>query len=513
MELESLALVDADVRRPVPLDAMQYSPRELIELAAVDSLFYSKTFFPNTFRQPFAPFHSRIWDLLDGPEFQYVGLEVFRGSGKTSIVRANISKRVAYGISRTILPVSASLSHASRTVRWLKKQVEVNHRWTSTFKLRKGKKWSDEEIEIINETAGFSIFILAVGILGQVRGVNIEDYRPDFIVADDPCDEENSGTEEQREKTAGLFFGALAPSLAPRSEVPWSKMALLATGLANGPDSKDRDLINIAHNDPEWHTVKFPILTEEKESVWPQRWPTKEVLSKKRAYTERGQLHFWMREYECSIISPEQAPLKIEWLRFYNYLPESLLVYGGLDPARAKSQEPHKLAISFIGVDTRTKNIYLLESWAQKKVSPDEAWIQFYQMAMRWRPYMMAVESIAFQQMLAWYFKKKMGEIGTFWNIRELEDKRKKRDRIVQEIAGPAANGKLWVNADMTEWIGQYQNWRITDDSDLLDSTAMAIAISGNFLLLSGDEGEEEAVLPILDERNIPDLPLLGGCP
>lgn len=238
------------------LNNQELTPREIVELAAVDSVFYSRTFFPQTFRQTSPLFHRQIWDLLDSPEDQYIGMEVFRGGAKTTLARANISKRIAYGISRVILPVSASLAHASRTIRWLRKQMETNVKWTSTYNLRKGSKWTDEELEIVNETAECSIYILAVGITGQIRGVNLDDYRPDFILADDPCDEENSGTPEQRKKTAALFFGALAPGLAPRSEQKFSKMALLQTSLDK------EDLINTAHNDPQWKTVRFSILQE-----------------------------------------------------------------------------------------------------------------------------------------------------------------------------------------------------------------------------------------------------------
>lgn len=485
-----------------------YSKREIIDLAAADSLFFSRVFFPQTFRQPSPLIHSQVWDLLDSPEYQYVGLELFRGSGKTTIIRANIAKRISYGISRVILPVSASVSHAARTVRWVKKQVESNALWTQTFGIRKGKKWTDEELEIYNEISGTTAYVLAVGILGQVRGVNLEDYRPDFIIADDPCDEENSGTEDQREKTAALFFGALAPSLAPRSEVAWSKMALLQTGLADGPNPKDKDLIATAHTDPQWHTVRFPILDEKGESVWPERWSTKEVLEMKAAYTRRGQLHLWMREFECSIISPEEAPLKPELLKYYQSPPESMVVYIGLDPAREKSKMPHKTCMSVIGVSG--KNRYLLDYYSQKSVNPEEIWAEFYRLAMKWRPYQVGVETIAYQQMLAWYFRKKMQEVGNYWMVREVEDRRKKRDRILQEIAGLTAAGLLYVDAGMSEWIGAYRNWRVSEDNDLLDSTALALALSGNLIL--GPEGSYDA-MPILDESNIPDLEIELGCP
>lgn len=482
------------------------SPSELIQLAAVDSLFYSRTFFPQTFRQQSPLFHRQTWDLLDDPNSPYVGLEIFRGGAKTTLARANISKRIAYGVSRVILPVSASLAHASRTVRWLRKQVEVNQKWTSTFRLRKGSKWTDDELEIINETAECSIYVLAVGITGQIRGVNLEDYRPDFILADDPCDEENSGTPEQRKKTAALFFGALAPGLTPRSENEHSKMVLLQTSLDK------EDLINTAHKDPQWKTVKFPILARDErgelQSAWPERWTTQELLEKKEGYTRRGQLHLWLREYECEIASPEDAPLKPEWLRFYEVEPEGGVVYIGIDPAISEQKGAHKYAM--VAIKVVGHKVYLLDYFVQTGVNPEEAWNQFLRFALKYRPYMVPVESIAYQRALAFYFREKMRAMGTFWAIMEYQDRRRKADRILQAYVGRATEGHFYVKASQEEFISEWTSWRVNQDSDLLDAGAIAMSAASNLLLMDEDE---ESVMPLLNEKNIPSLTWAPACP
>ncbi|MEQ1842023.1 MAG: hypothetical protein ABL994_16585, partial [Verrucomicrobiales bacterium] len=351
-------------------------------------------------------------------------------------------------------------------------------------------------------TAECSIYVLAVGISGQIRGVNLDDYRPDFIIADDPCDEENSGTEEQRKKTAALFFGALAPGLAPRSEQPHSKMALLQTSL-----DKD-DLINTAHRDPQWKTVRFPILQEEdgskeKVSAWPERWTTKELMANKEAYTRRGQLHIWLREYECTVTSPEDAPLKVEWLKTFEVEPEGGVVYIGIDPAISDNKSAHKFAIVVIKV--KGPDVYVLDHFAQTGVNPEEAWNQFLIFALRYRPYQVPVESIAYQKALAFYFREKMKALGTFWAILEYQDRRKKRDRILQAYVGRATEGHFHVRATDHEFISAWTSWRVSQDSDLLDAGAIALSAASNLLLLS-DGGEDDEVMPLLDERNIQKL-------
>lgn len=501
LESANFSALPADTLVEPPYDQPQVSAmatKDIVELAAADSIFYSRHFFPNAFRQESPVFHQQVWDLLDGPEYTYIGLEMFRGSAKTTLTRTNVSKRVAYGISRVILFTSAAQAHAIRSVQWLKKQVSGNRKWAQTYGLRKGNKWADDEIEIVNELLGISIYVLAVGISGQIRGVNLEDYRPDFIIADDPCDEENTGTEDQRDKTAALFYGALAPGLAPKSEAPSAKMALLQTGLAKG------DLINIAHEDPEWHTVKFGVLdydSGEPKSRWPARWSTEELLTKKANYTGRGQLHLWLREYECEITSPEEAPLKLHWLKYFDTEPEIMVIYMAIDPAREKSKNPHKTCISVIGV-TPKKEVYLLDYFEQTSLNPEQTWDAFYGLAMRYRPYMVGIETIAYQQSLAWYFRQKMEQVGTFWVLQEVEDRRKKPDRILQAFSGLASAGKLYVKSTHNKWIDYFRDWRVGMDIDLLDSTAMAITLATGQLLY----GEDETALAGYGEDSIPAL-------
>src|SRR5947207_5323824 len=227
---------------------------ERVELGARDGIFFAHEWFPRTFRQTSPEFHYEMCQAIEGLDHPFVTFEVFRGGAKTTLLRTCTAKRVSYGLSRTAVFTSASQRHAERTIRWLKRQMEVNAYWTQTFGLRIGSKWTDSEIEIVNTLMGFSTFVLAIGMTGQVRGINLEDYRPDFWVVDDPNNEENTATEEARTKTNELFFGAMQGSLEARTENPHVKMALAQTSL------NKEDLINQCHRDPTWKTVKYGIL-------------------------------------------------------------------------------------------------------------------------------------------------------------------------------------------------------------------------------------------------------------
>src|SRR5687767_9958937 len=93
---------------------------ELVKLGAVDNEIYGKTFFPKTFRQSSPPFQREIWRDLDDPTVTNSNQRIFRGAAKTTISRVFSSKRIAYGVSKTILYVGASEGAAARSGAWLR---------------------------------------------------------------------------------------------------------------------------------------------------------------------------------------------------------------------------------------------------------------------------------------------------------------------------------------------------------------------------------------------------------
>lgn len=472
----------------IRVDELDISDR--VRLGAADGIFYSRVYFPKTFRQDSPDIHKVVWHMMDSPKYDFVGLEMFRGSAKTTTMRTHVSKRVAYGLSRTILFVGASQAHAARSVRWLARQIEQNHLWCQDFGLERGNKWSESEIEIINHSSGIRIFVLAMGMTGSTRGLNLDDYRPDFIGVDDPCDEENTGTPEQREKMEALFFGSLQQGLAPKSEAYHRKMVLLQTGL------NKFDLIHLCHKDPTWKTLKLGVFDRDGRSVWETRFPTKALLDAKQAFVSRGQIHYWLREMECKVVSSESAAFNTKLLQFYDLPPEGMITFIGVDPARETKlkTKAHKAAIVCIGIANGVA--YLLEYWAEPNKNPEAIWQAYSEIAIRWRPQLTGVESVAFQQTLAWYFRQRMIQTNTYFTVREVTDKRKKPDRIRQAYTERINMGTFRVRENQVDFIEALTDYTDDVDIDVLDAGAIALdlaspALRASLFSANQDQGNE----------------------
>ena len=128
---------------------MNEEAKELLNMGAVDGEFYCQQWFPKTARQATPEYLQDTWTALEAGH-RYVSVEIFRGGAKTSKLRLFVSKRVAYGTSRTIMYVSESQDHAKRSVRWLRLQIMHNHDGANFFHLRLGTNKTDEWLDIIH---------------------------------------------------------------------------------------------------------------------------------------------------------------------------------------------------------------------------------------------------------------------------------------------------------------------------------------------------------------------------
>lgn len=490
--------------------------REIVALGAGDSNFYAKFWFPKVARQEFADFHVEIDDFIEGPG-RLKCLQVFRDGGKTTKARFIISKRIAYGLSRTILVVGKSERHSRFTLKWLRNQVDFNRRWANAFHLSRGKTWTDVELQIIQQLPGEEptlITVVGMGITGSVRGINIDSFRPDFILLDDVLDEENSATPENRKKYEDLIYGAIINSLAPASENPNAMLLALQTPL----DKEDYSVK--AEFDPDWKFKRFAVWTEatiglsleEQESRWPARWPSEEMRQKKLGFIRRNKLSTWMREYECQVTAPELASFRAEWLQPWTILPKFLTHILVIDPVPPPS--PAQLAAgnvkkdyeAFAAIGGYGGKYYVREVTGNRGHEPNWTLAEFWRLVKKYRPQYVIVEQVAYQRTLAWLLRQSMQKLGVYVPIQEFPGGMSKYSRITDGLSGVTSEHSLLIpphyhpegidnSEGMRMFVQQFGAYPFVSHDDHLEAVAVGIGAITNKILL-GDEhalDQEEA--------------------
>ena len=465
--------------------------RELVRLCAFDQRLFEKTFFPETARQEPAVFHREIDELFADTSHRYVALKCFRGSGKTSKVRMQIAKRVSYGISRTIMVVSNTADYAAHTLQWLRSKVERNTTWATTFGLSKGDKWNDSHIIIKNAQLGIEINVVAMGITGQTRGLNLDDWRPDLILIDDPCDEENTATPEARQKTNALIFGSLKNSLSPESESPAAKMVLLQTPL------NQQDVISECESDSMWASRSYGCFDHRGESTWPARWATERLLREKQGYIDKNLLHIWTREMECKVISAALSMFKSEWVRYIDVLPSRATYVLAIDPVPPPSDrqvakgladkdfEAHAI-VGFKG-----KDFFVPEVRSRRGHNPDWTLKNFFELVEKWDPVITIVEGVAYQRTLKWLLDQAMAVRGRYVQVEATVDNRPKSIRISQGLSGPMSQKRVYFNRFHMTLLTQLISYPSVVYEDELEAVAMAMKKAQALMALAAGEEQE----------------------
>lgn len=492
---------------------------ELVKLCAVDTEFYATTFFPKTFRTKSASFAREIWKPLENPQVRLANLICFRGSSKTTRLRTFASKRIAYGTSRTILYVGASQADAIRNVQWLRAQVERNKFWRDTFGLEPGRKWEETQVEIKHNVFNHTIWILAAGITGSLRGINFDDYRPDLIIVDDPQTDEMAATQEQREKVTDLILGAVKNSLASTTDEPNAKLAMAIT-----PQHQD-DISQQALKDEQWSSYVFPCWTKptmdltipEQISSWPEQFPTEVLRADKSAAAARNRLSIFTREMECRLISQELAQFKPAWLNIRENsasAPRGSFAVLGIDPVPPPSDV--QKAKGLAGKDWEAQyvwglhggNYHLLDFARNRGHEPSWSVATALGLAHRWRVARIVVEAVAYQRVLKWMIEQEMRRRGVYFTVVPLVDKTRKFARIVNVLSGLATAGKLWIGPEHTIFAEQFAAYGPTYGGvdDDLDASAIALQdLSSPYL--------ERASMGLLMDDNVEEFPFERMCP
>jgi len=490
------------------MNDLQISVDEAVQLGASDTIFFGQYFFPNACRQASPQFHYDIVDLVEDNDNRLAAVKIFRGGAKTTLLRVILGKRIAYGISHTILVVSETADHSVKTLRWLRTAVLHNALYRDTFGLKPGAKWTDGEIEIYSTVLDCTINVVGSGIFGQTRGLNIDDRRPDFILLDDIHDDENARTPEMRKKVKETLYGAILRSLAPTSECPTATACMLQTPLQR------EDAIEEAMKDDAWASMSVSILNEANESNWPERWTTEEILKDKESYRQRNQMSVWYREMEVKVTADELAFFSMQWLNNYENRPEGGYTYLGIDPTPPpkESQElgsGHRLDDAVIcAILVRGKNVYLLDYYKTKSPNPNEFVEKIFEFHQRYKPLRTGLETVLFQRVIKNLIETAQQRKRYYFAITPVEDRRKKSIRIRQEVTDWASAGAVYVNKRKhTAFMDQYAEYPDVSHDDILDAFAIALSMIQPAALDDYIEGEWEEVEDLLSLDHIEHSP------
>jgi len=351
------------------------------------------------------------------------------------------------------------------------------------------------------------VWVLGVGITGNIRGINFDDYRPDLIILDDVITDENAATLEQRTKVNDLILGALKESLISPVEEPNAKMASLQTPIHL------EDATSKMAADPQFDTFRFSCWTretedlpvEQQESSWPELYPTEYLRGEKLAAIARNEFSKFAREWEVRLVSPELATFRPTWLRFYDD-PNVFRVLPGrsgffnlltIDPVpppsatqmakqlRGKDSEAHAV------VGRKKGEYYVLETVESKGHEPNWTVTSAMELCRKWTCNRIRLLAVGYETVLEGMLKREMARRQVYWPVEVVPTKgRSKFDRISSSLAGTASQGLLWAHQSQSTFLQQFAEYGPTysGHDDVLEAVADGVNALVNPYLELGEE-------------------------
>lgn len=130
----------------------------------------------------------------------------------------------------------------------------------------------------------------AAGANQQMRGINVDNQRPDIAIVDDLEDLENTSSAALQKKLDRWVFGTFIRAFARKFKLIWIGNMLAPTAL----------LARLAQM-PSWNAIVFGSLVIDPESkkmvpLWPELWPLKELKEDLAEYKKLGLIETWMCE-------------------------------------------------------------------------------------------------------------------------------------------------------------------------------------------------------------------------
>ena len=169
-----------------------------------------------------------------------------------------------------------------------------------------------------------------------------------IIIADDIVTKDNSQTPAQRKKVYDWFYDTLYPTLDPVDGRLW----------VIGTRWHDEDFLGwLEKEDYKGTTVRFPVLGEDDQSVWEERFSTKKMHR-----IRKGNLGAFERQY---MVSTGQSLGGIFTPEHFTYedgaYPSDIFMWQGVDLAAGLQQHNDKFAHATLGVHKQTREPWIFD--------------------------------------------------------------------------------------------------------------------------------------------------------
>lgn len=467
--------------------------KEIAEAAKLDLDFLSALAMPTVFEFGWPRILKAVWawllqELKPKRYFPNMALGLPRGFGKTTLVKLFILYCILYTDRRFILVLSATEGHAANIIRDVCAMLsEPNIRnvfgdWTL------GREKDTTVLKIFG-FRGRTIILAGVGSGGSVRGLNVDNARPDVMIFEDVQTREDADSKKVSDDLEDWMIGT-----AQKAKSPAGCMTLFIANMYPTPHSL---LKKLKHN-PHWAKFICGGILEDGTSLWEDLQPIAQLLKEYLRDSASGKSHI----FHAEVLNDENASLNnlVDFDRLKPYPFEDDDIHQGnfivIDPANDKVNSDMVTTTYFEVFD----GIAVAKEIDEGRYSPGDAIMVSINMALKYNCTLIVIEANAYQYSLKYWSELTAERLGiqglNFVPI--YSGKLSKNSRILTMFKAYLA-GELWVHPNIRAMfhaqIMAFNPLKTTNTDGILDCFTYAprvIEEMGEFIKISTIEGRQE---------------------
>ena len=356
---------------------------ETLELARHDMIAFGKLFLPDDYMRSETPFfHYEVADTISDLDIKQTAIILPRGHGKTVLTKCNIMHDFCFTDSPLFYGwVAASSKISVPNLDYIKYHLEYNEKVLYYFGDLKGRKWTEDDIELKNGCK-----LISKSNLSGIRGGAKLHKRYDLIVLDDFEDENNTVTPESRAKISNLVTAVVFPALEPGTGrlringTPVHFDSFIQNILVSYDQAKQRG------EKFSWKVITYKAIQDNGTPLWPSWFGEKEMERKKKFYVDSGQPQKFYQEYMMEVQSKDNSIFTREHLKYWdgNFIYDEdteisyvitkegdqlpVNVFAGVDPATDSTRRDTDYSVLvFVAVDGNN-NVYVLDYLRKRSI-------------------------------------------------------------------------------------------------------------------------------------------------
>lgn len=463
------------------------------ELAKQEPDFLAGLATPDVYEYAWPPVFLAIWAWLCQEislerSFQRIALGMPRGFAKTSVIKLFVLYCILFTDRKFILVLAATATMAENIISDVADMLDEPNIKQLFGDWQLGCEKNTNAVKKFS-FRGRPIILAALGAGGAVRGLNIKNARPDVMIFDDVQSREDADSQEVSSKLLKWMLGT-----AMKAKSPKGCMTLFVGNMYPTPHSILKKLKANKH----WTKFIVGGILQDGTSLWEELQPIKQLLEEYAADLESGHPEI----FHAEVLNDEDAALN------------NLINFSKLQPFPYDEYEPHQG--NFIIIDPSNDKVNsdavallygevhqgkaLAKEITSDRLSPLGTIKEAIRMGMRNNCYLIAIESVAYQASLLFWFNHicQTEGIQGFQCVEIYPGRRSKNARILDMFksyqAGEfhiAESCKSLVHSEMTG----FNPLKTTNIDNILDCvTYMPKVIEqyGDLMRVSTIEGMQE---------------------